>query len=251
MKEHDGQLQPDDALLYSPDGGATFVRVLSRRAKLLGFALSPDGETLLLGYGDPVLFAYTVEPEQTGWYRLRVADLLAAPDTAVDKLTKIFAGSVTCLRWTEHGLYACLAQAEQGFEAGRAADAEFSLADAQPFRPLLDLSSLTPLACAASSSAGVCPSALDNGWSAVCEKLGASCTATEPLATPAAASARGGVGCACYGAGYAKPQTPLLPNLSAILGLLGLSRGRRRRRRARPDINAACLDTSASGSPRL
>ena len=178
LKDYQGQLQPDDALLFSADGGATFLRVLSRRAKLLGFALSPDGETLLLGYGDPVLFAYTVEAEQTGLYRLRMSDLLTAPETATAKLEKIYAGSVTCLRWTAHGVFACLAQAERGFEAGRADDAEFSVRDAQPFTPLLNLKQLTPLACAATSTAGICSSDLNTGWPAVCGKLGADCAAT-------------------------------------------------------------------------
>ena len=177
LKEHEGQLQPDDAFLFSADGGENFTRVLSRRAKLLGFALSPDGETIVLGYGDPVLFAYTVEPEQSGLYRLRTADLIADPTTAASKLAKIFAGSVTCLRWTEQGLYACVAQAEQGFELGRASDAEFSLSDARPFTPLLDLRALTPLACAPESSAAKCETDMNSGWPAVCGKLGADCDA--------------------------------------------------------------------------
>ena len=191
LKDHEGQLQPDDALLFSADGGENFTRVVSRRAKLLGFALSPDGETIVLGYGDPVLFAYTVEPEQSGLYRLRTADLLADPAAAASKLTKIFSGSVTCLRWTEQGLYACVAQAEQGFELGRADDAEFSLDDAQPFTPLLDLRALTPLSCAADSSAAKCETDMNSGWPAVCAKLGADCDALGGAGAAGAAGASG------------------------------------------------------------
>jgi hypothetical protein len=175
------------------------VRVLSRRAKLLGFALAPDGETLLLGYGDPVLYAYAVEPAQTGLYRLRMSDLIEAPESAGAKLEKIFAGSVTCLSWTTHGLYACLTQAEQGFEAGRADDAVFSLADAKPFASLLDLRSLSPLSCADSSSAGVCASDPNSGWPAVCSKLGANCD-TKPASggsNPAQTQDAAGSGCGC------------------------------------------------------
>jgi hypothetical protein len=236
LKDHDGQLEPDDALLFSADGGASFVRVVSRRAKLLGFALSPDGETLLLGYGDPVLYAYTVEPEQTGLYRLRMADLLADPANAASKLEKIFAGSVTCLRWTAHGLYACLAQAEQGFEAGRAVDAEFSLADVNPFEPLLDLKALAPLACAESSTAGVCASDINVGWPAVCAKLGASCEApATPNGTPSEPAPMSSGGCGCRAGG----TTRIGSNSVWILMLYGvfLCVWRTRRRRC-PDINA-------------
>jgi hypothetical protein len=229
LKDHDGQLEPDDALLFSADGGQSFVRVLSRRAKLLGFALSPDGETLLLGYGDPVLYAYTVEPEQKGLYRLRMADLLADPASAKGKLEKIFAGSVTCLRWTEHGLYACLAQAEQGFEAGRADDAEFSLADAKPFTPLLDLTALSPLSCSEASSAGVCASDVSVGWPAVCGKLGASCEAqATPSGAPSQNDEASSGGCACRASGASR----LGSNCAWILVLCGVylllrrSRGR-------------------------
>lgn len=239
LREHEGQLQPDDALLYSSDGGASFTRVVHRRAKLLGFALSPDGETLLLGYGDPVLFAYTVEPDQTGLYRLRVADLLADPETAATKLTKIFAGSVTCLRWTEHGLYACLAQAEQGFQAGRAPDAEFSLDAARPFTPLLDLTRLAPLACPTESSAAVCLSEPNTGWPAVCGKLGADCNTASAEVSPETLTPRGGASCACQGARSSENPARFLLNLPMILGPAGLWRRWRRRRRTRPDINAS------------
>jgi len=243
LKVYETELQPDDALFYSADGGETFTRVVSRRAKLLGFALSPDGETILLGYGDPVLFAYTVEPEQSGLYRLRTADLVADPPTAASKLTKIFAGSVTCLRWTERGLYACLAQAEQGFELGRADDAEFSLAVTQPFTPLLDLRALSPLACASDSSAGVCSSDPNLGWPAVCAKLGADCAST-PGADGAAGAAGTGAplptdaaSCGCRLAASSGSGLGLLAPVLGTLGLTALGFRRRRRSRAQPDTN--------------
>ena len=49
----DGALTAHDALLYSGDGGATWTEVFRSRAKLFGFALSPDGSEVLIGYGDP------------------------------------------------------------------------------------------------------------------------------------------------------------------------------------------------------
>ena len=235
LKDHADQLEPDDALLYSADGGETFVRVLSRRAKLLGFALSPDGETVLLGYGDPVLYAYTVEPDQTGLYRLRTADLVAAPESAATKLEKIFAGSVTCLRWTEHGLYACLAQAEQGFEAGQADDAEFSLSDRQAFTPLLDLKALTPLACKASTSAALCATDPNSGWPAVCNKLGARCAISRD--DPAPTDARNGMGSGC-GCRLAARYADGSAHAVALLAFFGWLRRRSRSRSAlAPDVN--------------
>ena len=241
LKQHEETLEPDDALLYSADGGETFVRVLSRRAKLLGFALSPDGETLLLGYGDPVLFAYTVEPEQTGLYRLRTAELLADPANAATKLEQIFAGSVTCLRWTEHGLYACLAQAEQGFEAGRASNAEFSLSDAKPFTSLLDLKALTPLGCGASTSAALCTTDPSSGWQAVCDKLGARCEVTADQPTRPASKTPDNAGCSCrFVARPGSTPSDAEARWPAILALLGFL-WRRSRSRAAPasDINRA------------
>jgi len=232
LADHQGQLEPDDALFYSADGGETFTRVTSRRAKLLGFALSPDGETLLLGYGDPVLFAYTVEPEQVGLYRLRTADLAADPESAAAQLEQIFAGSVTCLRWTAQGLYACLAQAERGFELGRAADAEFSLDDAEPFEALLDLRRVLPLECSADSSAASCLADPNFGWPFVCSKLGADCeygqagAAGSPSTVeeqPPSAARENGCGCR---AATGRDSSLTFPGLLAIL--LACARARRR-----------------------
>lgn len=218
LKDHEGQLQPDDALLFSSDGGQSFARVYARRAKLLGFALSPDGQTVLAGYGDPVLYAYTVEPEQTGLYRARLADLLADPNGTADHFEKIFAGSVTCLRWTDAGLYACLAQAEQGFELGRADDAGFSLATAQPFSKLLDLREVSPAACPASSSAGPCSSDQSLGWPFVCTKLGADCSAGAENEPNGAAEPDAGASCRV---GWAVPEATGSRGLLALL--LGLA----------------------------
>jgi photosystem II stability/assembly factor-like uncharacterized protein len=234
LADYQGQLQPDDALLYSADGGETFTRVLSRRAKLLGFALSPDGETLLLGYGDPVLFAYTIEPEQVGLYRLRTAELAADPEGAAAKLEQIFAGSVTCLRWTAQSLYACVAQAERGFELGRTDDAEFSLDDAEPFEALLDLRRVLPLECSADSSAAACLTDPSFGWPFVCDKLGADCNYGQAGAAGAAGAgpldpepvgAARDEGCACR-AMRTRDSSLLSTALLAIL--IGCARARRR-----------------------
>jgi hypothetical protein len=95
----------NDALLYSSDGGATWKEVLRQNAKLLGFALSPDGSTVLAGYGDPVESGYYVDPTVTGVYQASLGDL---------SFSQRVTGSVTCLTWTSTGAYACTAVSEGG-----------------------------------------------------------------------------------------------------------------------------------------
>lgn len=272
LELHQGELQPNDALFFSADAGQNVRRVFSRRAKLLGFALSPDAQTVVVGYGDPVLFSYTVEPEQVGLYRARVADL-GDPARALSAFEKIFAGSVTCLRWTAQGLYACLAQAEQGFELGLADDAEFSLDVARPFAPLLDLRKVLPLECGAETSARSCLTDPNSGWPFVCSKLGADCgygqssspmggdsgTSNAGASEGGAASSLGGApsaggapqaveddeiapkppssrsgGCACR----SQSSKPTLVWLPICLLLTQIARRRRRRTPCRLDINA-------------
>ncbi len=135
--EFEARETANDALVFTPDGGETWHRVLNKHGKLFGFALSPDERWVLAGYGDPALPATFVVDDELGLYRVAMEDLVAAPDAA--PWQRIFDQSVTCLRWTEHGLFACVPQDRNGFEAGRAVDASFSLADAAPFEPLLRL----------------------------------------------------------------------------------------------------------------
>jgi hypothetical protein len=95
----------NDALLYSSDGGASWTELLRRSAKLLGFALSPDGSTVLVGYGDPVDAAYYVDPMATGVYQASLSN---------PSFVSIFSGNVTCLAWTHEGTYACTEQPVSG-----------------------------------------------------------------------------------------------------------------------------------------
>ena len=153
-----------DALYYSDDGAQSFDEVFRTDAKLYGFALAPDGESLLLGYGDPVDGGgrYVI-PEALGIYKSATAN-------GEFSFEKIFAESVTCLTYTGAGLYACAAQSRSGFELGVRADADFTLETPEPFTRLLDLAEVRgPLACPACSSGARCA----DYWRDTCLRLGA------------------------------------------------------------------------------
>jgi hypothetical protein len=177
-----------DALLVTLDGGVTWATAFQKNAKLFGFALSPDESTILVGYGDPVVAATYVEPLDLGIYRADAAAVLADPANAASHFEKIFDASVTCLRWTKTGLFACTSQAERGFEVGKAPDAAFTLADANPFTPLLTLPRVRPLPCAAGTDGYACYSDPDNGFASVCGVFKASCDASAPPPTGAGGS---------------------------------------------------------------
>jgi hypothetical protein len=161
----DGIYEANDALLVSSDGGASFREVLRLPAKLLGLALSPDGTEVLAGYGDPVDPGRFVDPAALGVYRASTSDFV---------FTKIYEGSVSCLSWTETGLYVCTRQDDRGFSLGFAESVDFELADPDPLVPLLDLRAVTgPLDCpSCTSTTGAC----NASWPSTCAVFG-SCDA--------------------------------------------------------------------------
>ena len=98
-----------DALFYSKDSGRTWTEVLrpigpdGPGAKLYGFALSPDGATVLAGFGDPVDGGgRLVDRSLTGVYKS------SGPDYSFGMAPMpSFVESITCLTWTAKGIYAC------------------------------------------------------------------------------------------------------------------------------------------------
>ena len=98
----------NDALIYTKDGGMTWSELLRPTtadggAKLFGFAISPDGGTVLAGYGDPVLGGgRNVNRDVMGVYKSSGADYAFG---AMPKAT--FVESATCLTWTAKGVYVC------------------------------------------------------------------------------------------------------------------------------------------------
>ncbi|HEX9297529.1 MAG TPA: hypothetical protein VF881_16920, partial [Polyangiaceae bacterium] len=136
----DGALTANDALLYSPDGGQSWSELFRSRAKLYGFALSPDGSTVLIGYGDPREGAGQVVSGPFGVFK---------SSTDAFAFRRTFAGRVGCLAWTKTGVYVCGSQSFDGFELAFSPDADFDL-DAGCLTPLLVLDQVRgPLACGA------------------------------------------------------------------------------------------------------
>ncbi|MDP9035658.1 MAG: MYXO-CTERM sorting domain-containing protein [Myxococcota bacterium] len=87
-----------DALLYTSDGGMTWTQVLRKSAKLLGFALSPDGTAVLAGYGNDDT-ARLADTSQLGVFRASTSDWQFLP---------VYPGHpVTCITWTAAGTYVC------------------------------------------------------------------------------------------------------------------------------------------------
>ena len=129
-----GDYAANDALLYSDDAGQTWRELDRRPAKLFGFALSPDGATVLIGYGDPVQSGgRTVNADEMGIYRA---------STSTFSFAKIFAGAVGCLRWTSNGLYTCLTENHPdlptpGMSLGFSPTVDFTLATQTPLTSLL------------------------------------------------------------------------------------------------------------------
>jgi len=155
----DGLDEGADRLLYSSNGGQTWTEIYQAAAKLFGFALSPDGATVLIGYGDPVDGGgRVVNPDVTGIYR-------SATTGGVFNFTQTYAGSVTCLTWTARGVYVCTSQDEKKFALGFAAQPDFTLSNANPLTPLLRLQDVRqPLQCPACTSGAACAA----DWASVC-----------------------------------------------------------------------------------
>jgi photosystem II stability/assembly factor-like uncharacterized protein len=147
-----------DALLYSNDGGKTWAELYRTGAKLLGFALSPDASTVLIGYGNPRDPELQVDDSVTGVYKSATASFAFA---------RIDAEAVTCLSWTRTGVYVCTAQAQKGYALGFSPDSSFGDGAAN-LQPLLNLADIVgPLCCGGTQA--VCGA----NWATSCALFGA------------------------------------------------------------------------------
>jgi hypothetical protein len=186
------EIAAQDALLVTTDAGENFEEILRLQAKLLGFAVSPDGSMVLAGYGDTVTTNMSVSFDDFGIYKASTAD---------HTFGKILDKMVTCLRWTENGVYACLAHLTDvpspDLALGFAPNADFTLADPNPLTPLLDTKLVKgPLACTGAVCAETWSEGLE-GNPAVCLSLRADCEAelpTDALTCPMDPGGDGGDG---------------------------------------------------------
>jgi hypothetical protein len=158
----------DDALAHSTDGGKTWTEVLRKKAKLMGFALSPDGKTVLAGYGD------TNDPSGR---RVEEADMgVYRASAGTSTFVKIFDASVTCLAWNKTGVYVCASQDRDHFHLGFAPDASFQLGQPNALEPLLKLPDVRgPLPWQAGAMGDVCAADWigDMDTDGTCRRLGA------------------------------------------------------------------------------
>jgi hypothetical protein len=174
----DGINTGNDALLYSADGGKTWTEIIRKSAKLLGFALSPDGSTVLAGYGDPIESAQLVDPAVLGIYKSPTSSFMF--DRIVDY-------SITCLAWTKTGAYACASGEDSGYDLAFSQDASFKPGGCG-LVPLLHRQEVkgSPPACSG-SAVNMCD------WSMACQVLDA-CDGGAPAAAAGAACTAGGAG---------------------------------------------------------
>jgi hypothetical protein len=114
----------DDALLYSADGGKTWTELIhaggpaddSPGAKLFGFALSPDGSTALVGYGDPVDGSRLVEGMWFGVYKSSSDGKYSFGADPANPVPMMPTEPISCITWTKNGIYVCMTpQGESSF----------------------------------------------------------------------------------------------------------------------------------------
>jgi hypothetical protein len=186
------EIAAQDALFVTSDAGENFREILRLHAKLLGFAASPDGSTVLAGYGDTVTTNMSVNFDDFGIYKASTTDYT---------FERILDKTITCLRWTANGVYACIAHLTDvpspDLALGFAPNADFTLADANPLAPLLDTKLVKgPLACTGAVCAETWSVGLE-GNPAVCQSLRADCDAelpTDVLECPMDPGGDGGAG---------------------------------------------------------
>ncbi len=211
------------SLLYSDDAGDSWKTVLVEPADILGFALSPDGATVLAGYGDTHDPLRPVDTTVLGIYRATAPGL---------GFSRAFQGQVGCLGFADGKLYVCGGHDSDGFELGVSTDVGTTVTR------LFDYGDVQgPLACAPSTSqAQQCVPA----WPYTCGSL-ASCHDGDAGANSGATSSGG---CGCNSPGKSKTDaigttrlelTPDATDLAGALAFAAITAARRllKRRRGR------------------
>lgn len=195
-------------LLRSPDGGMTWQDAFQGVGILKGFALSPDGETILVG------------GETDGVWR-------GAADTL--QFEKVSPVGVQCLAWSQAAVYACAAEFKDKFTVGRSTD------QGETFEPMMHLACVRgPLACSADTEVGKeCPGVWDATADAIDQSScfdgtgggGAGGGGGAPDAGPTGGGGDDPGGCGCRVAG----ASGAAGGAGALLGLALAARRARRR----------------------
>ncbi len=233
----------DDALLYSSDRGESWTEILhpggldpeAAGAKLLGFALSPDGSSALAGYGDPIDPLRMVDPDRRwrGIYRSSSDGRFSFGAGAPGAPTPVVTGNVSCLTWTATGIYRCLLEEGQPTRLSFTTDVTF----ASVGTTLMSTNeALGQSPCCGGRLAGICD------WSTDCRALQA-CDGGAPAGPPtcggagndapamdAAGGAAGMATASSHGCGCRVPGTTNRESIAALV-LAGLLLGARRRRK--------------------
>ncbi|WP_441286904.1 WD40/YVTN/BNR-like repeat-containing protein [Sorangium sp. KYC3313] len=199
---------PTDALLVSKDGGRSFTTAFESAGDLLGFALSPDGATVIVG------------GPQDGIWRAPAASL---------EFEKISDVGARCLTWTAAALFACGDEFADGFTVGRSID------EGESFSALLHLDGLCgPIECAPESGATSTCAPL---WGATALTIGSQqCDGAAATGSggggsePPPTEAPDGCGCKIDAAGAGRGEDAAPPASGAIWLALaaGLASARRR-----------------------
>jgi photosystem II stability/assembly factor-like uncharacterized protein len=218
----------ENRLLYSADAGRTWTEILNRPADMLGFALSPDGSTVLVGLGDSRALGglRPVNREALGIYRASTSD---------HQFTRVHEGHVGCLTWAANGVYVCTSEFYQGFELGLSKD------EGRTVSAVMHLAGIKePLACAAGTT--VATTCDERSWNEVCSKTNRCDENTfEPLPLVLPAQCRGpsasadddsGGGCVFAGNGGSS---------GVLLGIFALGWFAVRRRRGRKTASPRAL----------
>jgi len=214
----------ENFLLYSDDAGKTFREILRERADFLGFALSRDGGTVLVGMGDSRV-PMAQRPVDKGALGLYSA---AAPAHAFQRLSP---GHIGGLTFESEELWLCTSQFDRDFELMRSGDRGQTLEGIMQLRDLEG-----PVICPCETSTGAaCP----HRWPRLCGPKGISrCSSEEgdplalaycgapPAPPPSPAPSPPDDGCGCRTPSRASTITAAL----TIFALASISLIARRRR---------------------
>jgi len=191
-------------LYVSEDGSKTWQEIFTGEGTLLGFSVSPDGSTLVVG------------GEKDGVWRSPV------PNWAFERTSLVHA---RCLRWANEGIYACAEQVLDGYSVG------FSITGGLKLKALTKISDFcVPVSCPVPICSG--------DWPMLGDTIGATSCVESSGSSSSSGGGNGGMGgsggngdvpssggaCGCHVVGESANNT-----IWVVLGLIAVGGWRRRR----------------------